>query len=396
MTPTRALRARAWLWLLLPVAAAYVEVTPDLSPDGDSSTQMAVIAFATPLVLLARRRLPLSTFLASLPDVYLGGGARFPALIALYTVALTGTRRTVTAACGLLFVLVWNLEPGSGTGGIIPESLWADNNLADLLDLAATTAAPIALGLLTRTRLELNARMRDLVDSRQREDSLLAQQILSAERARLAREMHDIVAHNVSLISVRTAALQVSTTDPETRAEARQVRTLAARTLDELREMVGVLRASGGTIDTRAPQPHLADLPRLIADSGLDVETRVEIDLDGPATLRWSETVQRAAYRTVQEALTNARKHAPGAPIQVRVHQEGQHLHVTIRNGRRAEGIPSPNLPPGGHGLAGLHERAHLSGGTLHTAPTDNGGYLVHATYPPHPVPELLPQAPPR
>ena len=381
------LRARSWLWLLLPVAAGYGEASDDLSPDAYCSTAMVLIAFSTPLFLLARRRFPLGTFLACLPDIYFGGEERFPALIALYTVAVTSSRRAVVVLCGLLYVLVWELEPGSGVGGIIPDSLWVDTDLSTVLSVGATAAAPIALGLLTRTRLELNARLQDLANSRRREDSLLAQRTLSAERARLAREMHDVVAHHVSLISVRTAALQVSTTDPQAREEAGQVRALAARTLDELREMVGVLRAPGRSPDTRAPQPHLADLPRLVADSGLDVEARIEVDLDGPSARHWSGPVQHAAYRTVQEALTNARKHAPGAPVQVHLYQDGQNLHASIRNGPPADGTLSPKLPSGGHGLAGLHERAHLTGGTLHTAPTHDGGYLVHAVYPPGPLP---------
>jgi signal transduction histidine kinase len=381
-----ALAARSWPWLLLPITAAYGEVSDDLSPGTACPTESAVINFLTPLLLLARRRFPIATFLVCLPDVYLGGVARFPALVALYTVAAVRPRRTAAVACGLLYVLVWELEPGSGTGGVIPGSLWADTDLSDVLTVGATAAAPIALGLLTRSRRELKARLRELADSRRREDSLLAQQTLSTERARLAREMHDTVAHHVSLISVRTGAVQAASTDPWARQEAGQVRVLAARTLDELRETVGVLRAQGGGVDARARQPRLAHIPRLIADSGLDVETRVEVDLGGPTADRWPDTVQHAAYRTVQEALTNARKHAPGAPIKVRVYQDGRNLHASIRNGPPDGSTPPPRFPSGGHGLAGLHERAHLAGGTLRTARTDDGGYLVHATYPSRPV----------
>jgi signal transduction histidine kinase len=380
--------ARGWLWLLLPVAAAYGRASEDLPLSSFDSMTLTLIAFSTPLLLLARRRFPLGTFLACLPDVYLcGENERLPALIALYTVSVTSTRRTVVAVCGLLYALAWELESGYGPGGISPRSLWpgawTDTDLSGFLATGATVATPVAFGLLVRTRLELDARLQELADSRRREDSLLAQQTLSSERARLAREMHDTVAHHVSLISVRTAAVQTASTDPWAREEAGQIRTLAARTLDELREMVGVLRAPGGAVDARAPQPDLAHIPRLIAESGLDVETRVEIDLDEPSTCQWSESVQHAAYRTVQEALTNARKHAPGAAIQVRLYQSGQDLHTSIRNGPSADGIPSPRLPSGGHGLAGLHERAHLAGGTLHAARTEDGGYLVHATYPP-------------
>ncbi|NEA56226.1 hypothetical protein G3I60_19240 [Streptomyces sp. SID13666] len=145
--------------------------------------------------------------------------------------------------------------------------------------------------------------------------------------------------------------------------------------------MVGVLRASGGTIDTRAPQPRLADLPRLIADSGLTVEAHLDIALTEPSTA-WNDTVQRAAYRTVQEALTNVRKHAPGAAVTVRLHDNDDYLHIEIRNTPPDPGTPSPDLPTGGHGLTGLHERAAQAGGTLHTGPTPAGGYLLRAAFP--------------
>jgi signal transduction histidine kinase len=246
-----------------------------------------------------------------------------------------------------------------------------------------TAGAPVVLGLLVQTRRELGVRLEELTRGQEREQRLLAQSVLSTERARLAREMHDVVSHQVSLISIQAGALQVSTTDRAATVEAaRTIRQLAVKTLEELRQMVGVLRAAGGDGRELSPQPTLADLPRLLAVSGL--EAVLETDL-GPLAAGWPEPVERAAYRTVQEALTNIRKHAPGSSVLVRVRAEAGRLRVEVRNGPAAPGAEPLLLPSGGHGLVGLRERAQQLGGTLETRPTAEGGYLVSATLPPSP-----------
>ncbi|MFD8287729.1 sensor histidine kinase [Streptomyces lavendulae] len=164
-------------------------------------------------------------------------------------------------------------------------------------------------------------------------------------------------------------ALQVSTDSTDTKEAARTIRTLSAATLDELRHMVAVLRASDGPDsgpDTgRGPRPGLDRLDGLMADSGLDVTLTGEVPRDaGPA-------VQRAAYRTVQEALTNVRKHAPGSTVEVTV-ADTVGLH------------PALGLPSARHGLIGLRERAEQLGGALSHGPTPDGGYLLHVRLPLH------------
>ncbi len=365
------MKPRRLLWLLTPTGVAALEAwqrttSPPLTP------LQTVLLLSTPLVLLARRRCPLVVFLGTLPDTCTVSG--LPSLLALYTVALTNSRRAVAVGCALAFVLAFEYYADANDfRHAFHGEVW------ELFLLAACVAAPTALGLLARTRLVLSARLHDLERSRHREDQLLAQQVQSAERARLAREMHDIVAHNVSLISLRTAALQVSTTDPQIKSTARELRNLAARTLDELREMVGLLRASGGT---SAPQPRLVDLPRLIAESQLPVETRFDIPLADPPASPWPGPVQQAIYRTVQESLTNVRKHAPGTRVHIHLYLADQHVHVDVRNGPPAPEAPPLLLPSGGHGLRGLHERAHLTGGALDAHPTEGGGFHVHAVFP--------------
>ncbi len=190
--------------------------------------------------------------------------------------------------------------------------------------------------------------------------------------------MHDVVAHQVSLISLQAGAVQISTEDARAREGARTIRELSVRTLDELRHMVGILRAAGADTEELTPQPRLSDLPRLIGVSALDVTFEDACD---PAAER-SEAVERAAFRTVQEALTNVRKHAPGAKVWVRVDEDEAGLRVEVRNGPADAAVPAPELPGGGHGLVGLRERAQSLGGTLEAHTTPEGGFVVQALFP--------------
>ncbi|KUL35539.1 histidine kinase [Streptomyces sp. NRRL F-4489] len=360
---------------------------------------VSVVAAAA---LLVRRRWPLLVFLVTLPGLYIGY-IWFAPMIALYTLAALRPGRVRLGVCALLLITAHFLPyPISD----FEPTAYRENTLV-LIDACVTSAAPIALGLLVRTRRELASRVDDLTLSLRREDRLLAERVKATERARLAREMHDVVAHQVSLISLQAGALQISTADEAARDGARTIRELSVRTLEELRHMVGVLRAAGG--DAReagepAPQPGLDELPRLIELSALDVT------YEGPAApgtgdggaaaatgpARGTRTVERAAYRTVQEALTNVRKHAPGARVRVRVDavqlaapdgaeaagraREG--LRVEVRNGPPDAAAPVPALPGGGHGLVGLRERAQSLGGTLEARPTAEGGFVVRAEFP--------------
>lgn len=163
----------------------------------------------------------------------------------------------------------------------------------------------------------------------------------------------------------------VAAKDPDVEAGARTIRSLSVDTLDELRHMVTLLRASGGRATELTPQPTLADLHRLVTTSGIDSRLTGELPSDV------STTAQRAVYRTVQEALTNVRKHAPGASALVRLRQadDGAAFSVTVTNTPPTR----PSLPlPGSHqGLIGLRERADLLGGTLDSGPTVDGGFEV-------------------
>jgi signal transduction histidine kinase len=356
--------------VLLSLAA--VDAIPSWSgpPAWDRDWVLSGIAVAG---LLLRRRYSVVSWLLCLPGVIWGYVLVAP-LIAEYSVAGQVRRRWVLAL----------VVPGSFAAQAAAAQVagYAGPNLAFLQNLvyaAIFAVGPAALALLVRARHELAAQLRELTESRQSERVLLAGSVLAEERARLAREMHDVVSHQVSLIALQAGALRVTTDSPATRETAATIRALAVRTLDELRVMIGVLR--GGQEAELAPPPLLADVPRLVADCGLPAT----LDSDLPQDRNWPDAVQRAAYRTVQEGLTNARKHAPGAPICVRLRVSGSLLLVQVRNDP-PPGSPTPaarlgvELPDGGHGLVGLRERAELLGGQLRAARTDDGGFDLLVT----------------
>ncbi|MEY9969244.1 signal transduction histidine kinase [Streptacidiphilus sp. MAP12-16] len=372
-----------WLTTLTPVVLAMADAL--LANDLDSATQMSTSMLAA-AALLFRTRWPIPVLLLTLPGMQLSFIWLAP-MLALYTVATMYRSRLLVAGCALL-VAVAQFVPWP----ILDVPLgWDRTTALSAMYSLLTAAAPVALGLLVQTRRELAVRLDELTRGQEREQRLLAQSVLSTERARLAREMHDVVSHQVSLISIQAGALQIRSDDPAATAEgARTIRQLSVKTLEELRQMVGVLRAAGGDGRELSPQPTLADLPRLVAASGLaaaldaDLGADLGIDLgsDLAAGPRWPEPVERAAYRTVQEALTNIRKHAPGSSVTVRLRARSGQLHVEVRNGPAAPGAEALLLPSGGHGLVGLRERAQQLGGTLESSPTPDGGYVVRAALP--------------
>ncbi|KUN83940.1 histidine kinase [Streptomyces bungoensis] len=316
------------------------------------------------LALAVRRRLPLVTFALTLPTALVTDAVVAP-MAALYTLSSLNRHRLLLGGCALSYAIIDFLPwPWSSMDA---TELGQTNNLFHLSYTLATAAAPVFLGQLVQARRELSLRLADISEAREHERLLTAQSVLAKERAQLAREMHDVVSHQVSLIAVQAGALQVGSRDPETRQAAATIRRLSVQTLDELRHMVSVLRASGSSPTELTPQPSLADLQRLVDASGIEAKLEAEL----PEEL--APTVQRAVYRTVQEALTNVRKHAPGATATVRVgHRDGV-LTTTVTNTaptRHALALPSAHV-----GLVGLAQRAELLGGTVTSGPTAQGGY---------------------
>ena len=226
-----------------------------------------------------------------------------------------------------------------------------DEPIGEWLGSILAVGAPVAVGRFVR-----------------RERERTHQAAVSEERARIARELHDVVAHGVSVIAVQADAAEAALEHDPARAATplRSIRGSAHDALAEMRRMVGVL----GETHERGPQPGLAQLPALIQESGATLEMTGE-PVAVPASL------DLAAYRIVQEALTNVRKHAGSAPTTVRVTWREDALELDVRDHG-----PGPNGHGEGHGLVGMRERVRIHGGLLRTGPADGGGFEVHAELP--------------
>ncbi len=199
-------------------------------------------------------------------------------------------------------------------------------------------------------------------------------QVRESERNRIAREMHDIVAHRVSLIVIHAGALEMRAPDEPTVQAAGLIRTAGREALTELRQVLGVLR---GTVETM-PMPDIAGIPKLSELSG---QAGLAVDLHLHEQARDAGVVaQRTAYRVVQEALTNVIKHAPAAAVKISVICPGETLTINVRNA--APETVSELIPGSGLGLAGLSERVRALGGTFTAGPTADGGFEVHAEIP--------------
>ncbi|PCN46532.1 two-component sensor histidine kinase [Curtobacterium sp. 'Ferrero'] len=358
----RAHRAPWWLVDAVFVAAAVADAVLDISGATALETWLSVLAAAA---LLLRRRFPVLAFVLTMPGLFVGS-AVVAASVALFTIGERTERRwLMLLAATVQFV---------GFSGFVgpPQSL--DEIVVSVVYAFIFALGPLAVGLLVQTRARLTEQLAEVRRAREDERAQAAEVALSRERALLAREMHDVVSHQVTLIAVQAGAMQVAGRDDAERGFARTIRQLCVVTLQELREMVQVLRASGGTAREIAPQPVLADLPRLVADSGL--ETTITVDL--PEDL--GQPVQRAVYRFVQEGLTNVRKHSPDAVVRVsgRVH-DGEVLVDLVNGPARAERI---ELPGSGLGLVGLGERASLLGGSLDAGPQPGDGFALHLRLP--------------
>jgi signal transduction histidine kinase len=327
-----------------------------------------LLAAATASTVLVRRRTPYP-LLAVGTAAWALIGAPWGLMAGGYTLATRPRRlRWWMVALGMVLV-VTRLLLGSDVGVRFAAAA-----------ALVVVGVPVLGGLWIGTRRALIENLRGEAERLQREQHLDAERAKAQERARIAREMHDVVAHRVGLMVLHAGALEVSLTDPDAVRQAALVRQTGREALEELRQVLGVLRAREDAA-LLGPQPTLADLDRLVQQSreaGMEVRVAVEGE-----RRRLPATVERAAYRLVQEALTNVHKHAAGAATEVGVRYTGQGLTVTVHNARPAGG-PSlrPALAGGGHGLLGLRERVTLLGGTFQAGPRLDGGFEVCASIP--------------
>jgi signal transduction histidine kinase len=235
--------------------------------------------------------------------------------------------------------------------------------------LAALAPAAVLAGVAAKARKEALLHRA----ARQSVATTLVEHTARGERARIARELHDVVAHHISMIAVQAETARLTTPDLPSLGAQRfsEIGDRARAGLTEMRRLLGVLRDGTDTADLR-PQPGLAQLIELLDDARQSANARLIVS-GAPTPL--DPGVELAAYRIVQEALTNARRHAPGAAVDVEI-RYGPELRVRIRDNG-----PGPDNSAG-HGLAGMRERAAAVGGTLRTGPTPIGGFLVEAVLP--------------
>jgi signal transduction histidine kinase len=244
------------------------------------------------------------------------------------------------------------------------------------IGLLRTAVGPL-LALYIEARHRLVTALTERAERAERERHLLAERARAEERARLAGEMHDVVTHRVSLMALQAGALRMTATDEATRQAAEDLRQAGCQALDELRDLVGILR----TEPEGDGSPTVAGLPALVAESaaaGVDAELVEE----GDPSLA-SPVVGRTAYRIAREALTNAHKHAPGAKVEVRVHYEESQVRIAVRN-TPPTGRPSRELVRTGSGLGivNLRQRVEVLHGTLRAGSSPDGGFCVEATLP--------------
>ncbi|MFF3642395.1 sensor histidine kinase [Streptomyces sp. NPDC002564] len=365
----RRLPARAVDAVVVAVAAAELVTVPDgVGPVVAASYLLAVAALAV------RRRWPLAVALATVPAAASGYLWLAP-MCALGTAAALSSR-ALAHGCAAAMFLVAAAPATAAEARARSAHEWATVALGPAL----FSAGPTVLGRLARTRRELAEHLERLNAVREQEREQAAERAIVVERARMAREMHDVVSHQVNLIAVEAGVLALTSRDDRARDCGERIGELSSRTLDELRDMLGVLRAPARGGATAG----LADLPALVAASGLPVRTDYRL---ATASSPPSPETAHAVFRIVQESLTNAAKHAPGSAVGLVIAGGPAHgtLSVEVTNGPPDDASRPPHprrRRAPGHGLAGLRERAALLGGSVTAAPTADGGFTVRAELP--------------
>ncbi|WP_037808501.1 sensor histidine kinase [Streptomyces sp. NRRL F-2580] len=374
--------------------------------------------FVVGATLVLRRRRPIAVVLVGIAVAPAAMGFLL-SVVGMYSLASSEVPRRIIATLASMSLVATFVVMYLQTRGDVE----ADPKLVVALSgfvAVALTVPPLLLGLYIGARRRLMESLQERADSLERELSLLADRAeeraewaRTEERTRIAREMHDVVAHRVSLMVVHAAALEaVAVKDPARAAKnAALVGDMGRQALTELREMLGVLRAapkpavvgSGGSGGPGGPGaaavvavpmapvalvggaeegPSLDELEVLVGQSraaGMVVEMLVQGEGAGAG---YAAEVEQTAYRVVQEALTNCHKHAPGARVVVRLaHRDGE-VAMQVENGPcegKADGV---GLPSGGNGLVGMRERVLGLGGVFVSGPTDAGGFRVSAVLP--------------
>ncbi|MEU9501278.1 histidine kinase [Streptomyces sp. NPDC048196] len=395
------------LWLLLCVPPLLYVL------DGLSGPQRWATLAGFPLLALAvlvRRRAPLvAVAVPVVPSLVLSvqlfTGAYFLALAVLGHLA--GVR--VARARPALWFFTGVALAGVPVCALAARTLWPWFTF--LMTLLLNVVLPWLLGRYRRQYAQLVRTGWQLADRMEREQQAVADRTRLRERTRIAGDMHDSLGHELALIALRAGALEL---DPELaadrRAAAGELRAAAGAATERLREIIGVLRTDDEGAPRRSADESVPELVARARASGLTVTLEQPDEAERPDRAEWPDGAERpggpeqpdgteragaeqagaaglpgmtgpAVHRLVQEALTNAAKHAPGAAVRVRIERAEGQLRVTVTNAAPPPG-PAPAAVSGGSGLVGLDERVRLAGGTLHSGPTPDDGFTVAARLP--------------
>ncbi|WP_406151830.1 histidine kinase [Streptomyces sp. NBC_01012] len=382
MWPAQRIVGEAFLSLVL----ALVGVGAGLVEDQSTAVAVGVGVLAGVLSLL-RRALPASVLLVAAA----GSGPFFEFAPLLVVVAWSAGRRIDgIGRAGGVFALAYGLALGLAALQESHVSLPV-LAIAGMFILVALVVPGLA-GRYWSQRRTLTDTLREYNAQLLRERAMIAGQARMLERQRIAQDMHDSLGHQLALIAVHTGALEVDRELTGQQHEAVGVlREASVAAMHELRDVVGVLRdgadsspaggtpQSAGGEETGAPSRGVAGIDDL-AETSRKAGTAVELRRSGEVR-PLATTADHAAYRVVQEGLTNAYKHAPGAPITIGLRYEPDSLVVEVTNGPAAQPAPG-GVASGGQGLTGLEERARLVGGMVHAGPTADGGFRLAGVLP--------------
>ena len=364
---------------------------------------VGMLAAAT-IAGLAERELGTSMFVLDIAAGLLGCALvpvclRWPVAGSLAAAALAGLSPVATAVATVSVLLVAERRrfstaawvAGVGIAAHLAQNLWRPAGGLSfswwLALIVAGYAALVGWGAWTQARRALVASLEERARRAEAEQGRRVAEARIAERAQIAREMHDVLAHRLSLIATYAGALEYRPDSPpeQLARAAGVVRTGVHQALDELRTVISVLRDEDEVSDDAAvarPQPVLADVPRLVAESH-DAGQQVSFDNRMADDATVPPIAGRAAYRIVQEGLTNARKHAAGQPVRVVLDgKPGAMLTIEIKNPLPRNGHAMPIVPGSGAGLVGLTERVHLAGGELDHEVTATGEFHLCARLP--------------
>jgi signal transduction histidine kinase len=355
--------------ITLPVTVGIV--AHDRKPRANGATAEVVAAsLLSVLPLLVRRRWPVQVLAFILVvGVAVPGPAVFspPALVALYTVASRRPWRVAIAGA-----------VATSAAFVLHRPLWGYGlSLFEIIAELALVGCALALGLYQSTRVAYLEGLHERAERLDRERELLVERAAADERLRIARELHDVVAHNVSLMVVQAQALDAEARNEEVvHRDAQAIAELGRGAMSEMHRTLELMRPDGND-DERSPQPMLKDLGGLLDQAqaaGVSAELSVQGD---PRAL--AAGVELSAYRIVQEALTNVIKHAGSAHTRVNVAYRDDALQIEVVDDGHGESQPGVRA---GHGLVGMRERVALFGGTLSAGPVNGSGYRVEALLP--------------